>query len=228
MINVYALLIWLLTSPQALPGVLKGEVVDVQGAAIPGATITVMPAGDPRGRVVLVTTMAGRAELKPVAPGLYDVTATLTGFAPDTRQVSIAGGEEVNVRLTLRPGATAVEPVEEIDRGELDSFLARVTGPDWVRCGTHYKTVTADALRASLACALDANPAHRPFQAVLRYYGMDSYLGRGLIGRGDGVILLFEFDTLGAKTYRPCRTPTVADNPRPDQWTPPFVFACGG
>src|SRR5262245_32596270 len=76
-------------------GTLVGGVVDQAGAAVPGATVTVVATATNRSRTV-VTTPAGTYTVPGLAPGTYRVRVESNGFRPLTRDgVRLATGETV-------------------------------------------------------------------------------------------------------------------------------------
>lgn len=69
---------------------LSGVVRDTTGAALPGATVTVVGADLPAGRSA-VTNKDGRYELDELPAGRYVVEAALPGFGPTAVGVAIDG-----------------------------------------------------------------------------------------------------------------------------------------
>ena len=85
-------------------GALTGSVVDQAGAAVPGATVTVIAVGTNRSRTV-VTDERGSYAVPGLAPGAYRVRVELSGFRPLTREaVRLATGETVRLDLQLALG----------------------------------------------------------------------------------------------------------------------------
>ena len=62
---------------QETTGTLSGRLVDAQGLALPGATVTVT---GPQGARSVVTDEQGRFQSPFLTPGVYDVRAELQGF----------------------------------------------------------------------------------------------------------------------------------------------------
>lgn len=87
----------------------QGVVVTSAGAAIPGATLALSPAGD-GGEFGRATAGAdGRFAFRGLAAGAYDLDAGAEGFAPAARRgLQVAAGEAFEVQVTL-PGTGAVE-----------------------------------------------------------------------------------------------------------------------
>src|SRR3979409_1849290 len=72
-----------LVSAQVL-GTFNGGVVDQQGAALPGVTVTATNANTGVARTT-VTNGEGLYSLPGLEPGVYAITAQLAGFGPMTR-----------------------------------------------------------------------------------------------------------------------------------------------
>src|SRR5882672_6346181 len=62
---------------QETTGTIKGRIVDAQGLAVPGATVTVT---GPQGAKTTVTDAEGRFNFPFLTPGVYAVRAELQGF----------------------------------------------------------------------------------------------------------------------------------------------------
>lgn len=88
---------------QGTTGSISGFVTDSTGAALPGATVTVLHVDTGQTRV-LVTDAAGRYRAQALDPGKYEVTVELQGFR-GTRypSLTLAVGQEsiVNAELTI-------------------------------------------------------------------------------------------------------------------------------
>ncbi|PYQ54590.1 MAG: hypothetical protein DMF78_05295, partial [Acidobacteria bacterium] len=85
---------------------LEGTVVDQSTAPAPGAMVEIRNAA---GAVLTtVTSTSGAYRFPSVAPGSWDVTASLPGFRPaKVNGVNIALGQTLQVNLTLSVGAMA-------------------------------------------------------------------------------------------------------------------------
>jgi hypothetical protein len=95
----FALAISGLAAAQETTGSLAGQVVDPQGLAVPGATVTVT---GPQGARTLVTDADGRYVAPFLTPGLYAIRVELQGFKAAEQKdiaVSLAQRREVNVKL---------------------------------------------------------------------------------------------------------------------------------
>jgi hypothetical protein len=97
---------------EATTGTISGQVVDAQGLAIPGATVTVT---SPQGMRTLVTDAEGRFHAPFLTPGVHGIRVELQGFRPVTlERVNVQLGERVSLpEITLRVGALT-EQVEVV------------------------------------------------------------------------------------------------------------------
>ncbi len=91
-----------LAQSQATTGVIEGIVVDQEGAALPGATVTLRNTATNYEKV-LVTDGSGRFRglLLPLGP--YRITVSLAGFADLVREgIELSVGQAINLRLALQ------------------------------------------------------------------------------------------------------------------------------
>ena len=89
-------------------GVLSGQVKDETGAALPGATVTIVSVE--RGVSATRTTdSTGRWRLSEVQPGRYNVTVSLSGFTTITSTNNVVENQKTtDVDFTLKlTGASA-------------------------------------------------------------------------------------------------------------------------
>jgi outer membrane receptor for ferrienterochelin and colicins len=90
--------VWLAVAPapakadEARVCSVRGVVRDADGLPLPGATVAVKP-----GALALAADAQGEYCLSGLAPGRYDVTVTLEGFAPATLSVDVASGATAHV-----------------------------------------------------------------------------------------------------------------------------------
>jgi hypothetical protein len=97
---------------EATTGTIAGQVLDSQGLAIPGASVTVT---SPQGQRTFVTDAEGRFHAAFLTPGAHDIRVELQGFRPVTlERVDVQLGERVTLpAITLRVGAVT-EQVEVV------------------------------------------------------------------------------------------------------------------
>jgi hypothetical protein len=87
-------------SAQIAAGNITGTVLDEQGGILPGVTVTLQ--GTDR-TTSAVTDDAGRFRFLSLAPGMYKVTATLTGFSTVIREgVEVRVGQNVDLPFNLK------------------------------------------------------------------------------------------------------------------------------
>ena len=90
-------------------GSIAGKVIDAQGLAIPGATVTVSSS---RGSQTFVTDDNGRFFAPFLTPGQYRVRVELQGFkSAERRDVTVSLGQRVELPFTLGVGGVS-ETVE--------------------------------------------------------------------------------------------------------------------
>ncbi len=91
---------------EAGPGALAGTVTDSRGGVLPGVAVRVTKNG---ARVAeAITDSTGRYRFANLAPDVYDVTITLTGFRTYSRpSVSVSAGMETVLSATLNVGNMA-------------------------------------------------------------------------------------------------------------------------
>src|SRR5213593_1089231 len=87
---------------QQTTGTITGRVIDPQGMAVPGATITAMNAATGLVRTD-VSDSEGLYHLNAMPVGGYDVVAELAGFTRlERKDISVDVSETTNLNLTLR------------------------------------------------------------------------------------------------------------------------------
>ena len=91
---------------------LEGQVTDVQGGAVAGATVTASPAG--MQPAVAVTDSGGMFRFPALDPGTYALTVEMAGFRTERRTALALGAGEtlrVDVQLGVAPFAQQVDVV---------------------------------------------------------------------------------------------------------------------
>ena len=88
-------------------GTLQGSVLDDQGLALPGATVTLTNTETGWTRA-LVTDADGRYRAPALPPGVYEIKAELSGFAVAVRnRVPLTLGQELTVNMDLKVATLA-------------------------------------------------------------------------------------------------------------------------
>ncbi len=98
----FALAVTGLAAAQETTGTISGRLVDAQGLAVPGATVT---ATGPQGARTTVTDSEGRYNIAFLTPGVYTVRAELSGFkTSEQRDVTVRLGQTVDVDMRMEVG----------------------------------------------------------------------------------------------------------------------------
>jgi outer membrane receptor protein involved in Fe transport len=110
---------------QETSGTLAGKLVDSQGLAVPGATVTVT---GPQGAKSFITDAEGRFHVPFLTPGTYDVRAELQGFkATETKGVAVSLGSTTEVSLKMEVGGLT-ETVEVVAAQTIVDTRSTTTG----------------------------------------------------------------------------------------------------
>src|ERR1700686_115803 len=84
---------------------IKGTVLDQTGAVLPGAAVTATNTATNQSRTA-VTDKGGHYYIGALQPGVYTISAELSGFAPQKRNdVRLVIGQLADLQFTLRAGA---------------------------------------------------------------------------------------------------------------------------
>jgi len=107
---VLALLLNLVALPalaQSLIGSISGVIRDEQGGVLPGVTMTLT---GKTGAKIVVTEADGTYRFPAVDPGVYAVTADLSGFKARKQEgISISIGQKLNIDFTLAVAGMTTE-----------------------------------------------------------------------------------------------------------------------
>jgi outer membrane receptor for ferrienterochelin and colicin len=93
---------------QTTTGTISGRVLDVQGAALPGATATAK-SPNLQGTREAVTSENGDYILTGLPSGPYTITFSLSGFEPQTRSVVLAPTQVLPLEVKLGPASLSEE-----------------------------------------------------------------------------------------------------------------------
>ena len=95
----------IVAAAQETTGTITGRLLDAQGLAVPGVTITVT---GPQGARTTVTDAEGRYTMPFLVPGTYNVKAEITGFKTvEQRDVQVQLGRTADVSATLQIAGAA-------------------------------------------------------------------------------------------------------------------------
>jgi hypothetical protein len=111
----------------ATTGVVNGQITDAQNAAIAGADIRLVDTATGSTRTT-VSNDVGRYTIPSVAPGVYDLTITKTGFeASKLSAQKVDVGQTLTLNVTLQVGATTTTvEVQAAAGAELQTLNATV------------------------------------------------------------------------------------------------------
>lgn len=113
------LLLPILALAQVETGQIIGTVVDPTGAVVAGANISIRSVQTGATRTV-VSNEQGQYVAANLQPGLYDVTTTAQGFAPQTQRVNVTVGSQVAVNTNLAITAVQGEVIDVIASGGVE------------------------------------------------------------------------------------------------------------
>lgn len=117
-------------SAQALYGSIVGSITDPQGSFVPGVTVVATNTGT-GAKVETVSDETGTYTLRNLLPGVYDVTASLSGFREhQEKAVNVTAGNPVRVNVKLVIGAlnevvtvTSEQTLLQTDKADLHTEL---------------------------------------------------------------------------------------------------------
>jgi hypothetical protein len=91
---------------QAPPAVIAGTVFRDPGLALPGATVVLMRKDGPKSKKLDQIESNYRGEFRfevPATAAVYIVRATLKGYRPEQKEITISGEERIEATLVLVP-----------------------------------------------------------------------------------------------------------------------------
>jgi len=190
-------------------GVIAGTARQPDGSVLPGVTIT---ATESDGREYSTAANSqGRFRLEGLPPGTYRVNGTLSGFEPTTIIIVVTRERATDVTVVLR-----ITPWPVPDPPEF--FIHTWTGPNPRACGKLAVHAAESDVQASISCAMAASRRPESFVVIRAWNGTDSNLAEGLLGRPDGAIFKFSYDSapcgspacLAQFTLERCEVPTTS------------------
>ena len=100
------------------PPLVEGKVCDGQGAAIPGVSVHLEPAGAAAGASAAAATSDALGHyILYASPGPYSLRAAKSGFRTLlVKEVALAAGSQQHINLTLQPGDAGQVVVEDANR----------------------------------------------------------------------------------------------------------------
>src|ERR1051325_395160 len=110
---------------QETTGTIRGRVVDSQGLAVPGVSVT---ATGPQGTKAAVTDSEGRFNIPFLTPGTYSVRSELQGFkAAEQKNVVVGLGQSVDLPMKMEVGGLA-ETVQVVGSSPIVDTGSTTTG----------------------------------------------------------------------------------------------------
>lgn len=114
-----------LAAAQETTGTITGRIVDAQGLAMPGTTVTIT---GPQGTRSFVTDAEGYFRAPFLTPGVFTVRAELQGFkAAEVRNINISLGQTTSVNLKMEVGGLT-ETVEVTGAASVVDTRSTTTG----------------------------------------------------------------------------------------------------
>ena len=118
-----------------ITGSVGGNVHDASGAVLPGVTVTVRGPSLQKESVAALSGANGAYRVALIPPGVYDVTAALPGFTPQTRKdVEVAINQQTTLDFSMAVGgrSEAVEveaeiPLVEVERSAVSARVSQQT-----------------------------------------------------------------------------------------------------
>src|SRR5579872_4289319 len=113
---------------QSATGTISGNATDASGSALPGVTVTVTNAATGASRTV-ASNGTGHYEIPLLPPGVYRVTAELSGFQKVQTTTNVNVGTTVTFDVKMHPAAqetvtvTAAAPIVDTSKSEVSSVV---------------------------------------------------------------------------------------------------------
>ena len=177
------------TAAEAQDAVIEGQVVDQQNSALVGVTV-VLTGGPLTAPVVVTSDERGEYRFLTLAPGVYTVTFTLSGFESDTREVTLSAAERrvVSVELGLasfsqQVDVVAVSPLlgAPVDREIVAAQVSVITADE---LGTRGAASLSSGLNERLGAVSLEDTSTNIFQPTLRFRG---FAASPLLGLPQGI-----------------------------------------
>ena len=169
--------------------VIEGQVVDQQDSALVGVTV-VLTEGSLAAPLVITTDGRGEYRFLALAPGVYTVSFTLSGFESDRQEVELSAGERraVDVELGLAPFSQQVEVVSvspllgaPVDREIVAASVTVITSDE---LATRSAASLSSGLNERLGAVSLEDTSTNIFQPTLRFRG---FTASPLLGLPQGI-----------------------------------------
>ncbi len=183
-------------------GTLEGTVVDKQGAALPGVTVTLSSLQGPK---TAVTDANGGFRFPQLSPGTYGLKAILSGFNTVERQsLDVRLGSRVRIEVVLTPGVT--ETIEVIGTAPVVDLSTTTIGATLsaelissVPVGRNFSSTLSlvpGVVVGGIPGAEDSNPSINGASGLENTYMVDG-VNIGNTGFGSAGSFSYVFGTLG-------------------------------
>jgi hypothetical protein len=154
-------------------GEITGTITDATGAVVNGASVTVTNTGTSQARTVS-TNSAGNYSVPYLNPGVYDITAQITGFKLDAqRGVQIVVGATVRVDFALQVGdvnqeveVTGAAPLVNTDDAAMGAVIENKSIVELPLNGRNYLSLVALSPNVSVEAGVTSQQAS--FQGGVR------------------------------------------------------------
>ena len=104
---------------QTETGQVIGKISDPNGALVSGAVVTIKAVNTGR-ELTATSDEEGSYTVTNLQPGLYDVTITAQGFAPNTQRVQVTVGSRTSIETALAVGGVGGETINVIAGGGVE------------------------------------------------------------------------------------------------------------
>ena len=131
LVLVFAAVVYAPGVANAQDATISGTVTDATGSILPGVTVEARDAAG-SGQVT-VTDGTGQFTFSGLAPGMYDVTFTLSGFTAPAQVVEVRGGATVALDVEMAVGGLAEQVVVVGTRAQPRSVTASAVPIDVIR-----------------------------------------------------------------------------------------------
>jgi outer membrane receptor protein involved in Fe transport len=172
---------------------IEGVITDEQGAVLPGAAVTMknVDTGNTYGGV---SRSDGRYVISGILSGTYDITAELSGFAPESRKgmnLRVGGKFAVDFKLSTKKveeqvTVTAETPVVEVTKSEVSGIVDRKQIDDLPLLGRNF----ADLALLKPGVQYRAGSAEEPVTANAQPRGSGDFLIDGVSNKDVGVNMI--------------------------------------
>jgi hypothetical protein len=153
--------------PRGMGAILRGTVVDRNGAEVAQATVKAVSANDPQKHWETITDAAGRFQFQDLPVGLYTVETSRGGFQSHKHVGLKLDSLLCSIRIALSAGAP-----EQVVTTHFVELRGQVTGPNGDPVAEAHVEFTGGALAKSLSVLTDADGEFRVSNFQAGFYGV--------------------------------------------------------